>query len=881
MRVCGAALTLFGLLGAHTMLQTARDALFLARLPASHLPFAYLGVAVGAFLFGNVSTILVWRLGRRNALIAVVVLGACVTASFWAALAPGRTWLLYALYVWAGIFVAAAVVAFWLLASEMFTVAQGKRLFGIVGAGAALGALAGAAAAGAWASRFPPEPLLLASAAVQLATGLAPLALPATRAKGCLFCPFHNRVSFWTAVGTVRRHPYLLRVAALIAVSTITLMVVDYQFKAAAVAAVPRDRLGAFFGTANALFAGLVLVVQAFSGPVVRRFGVVAALGVLPALLLVGSLALPALGGLAAALAIKATGEGLEHSFHRAGSELLYMPLSVELRERVKMLLDGAIGRGSQALAAIGLLVLGAIGTVGPLPLGLLLAAGSAVWLLLVHRLRRPYVQLFRETLARGHIDTRLGFPELDVTSLEALVGALNSPDDGVVIAALDVLASKGKQKLVPALLLYHHSPPVLVSALNLLSHSVRRDHVPLVERLLRHDDDRVRTAAVRAWLAGGGSVTALDKRREDSSPVVRALIAVATRDARWIEELASGPADVRAALLDATEDAELVRRLADHGRVDMVAAAARAMKRLRDPRFLRELIAMLHTGPTRPAVREAILAFGDSALTALDEALGDPKTPVGVRRHLPRTVSRFRTVRAAEILLRHLERQEDGVVRYKILRGLGRMVTDDPLLRLDRAPVRRVALATARKLHRYWVWRARLARETARSGMHETECGRLLLRLLDDKQRLGLERLFRLVALEHPRERVIDLHAAMVAGDTQQRANALEVLESLIRSELREWMRPLVEDLDDDARLAWVSARLPEIPVSREEVLREMLAVGDDTLRTLAAYHAAELGLRALRPEVEEVGASSPRAQGLLSDAIATFRGPEGAHAG
>src|SRR5260221_6843918 len=45
-----AFVTIFGILAAHTLLETARDALFLARLPASRLPWVYLiiaGVAVG------------------------------------------------------------------------------------------------------------------------------------------------------------------------------------------------------------------------------------------------------------------------------------------------------------------------------------------------------------------------------------------------------------------------------------------------------------------------------------------------------------------------------------------------------------------------------------------------------------------------------------------------------------------------------------------------------------------------------------------------------------------------------------------------------------------------------------------------------------------
>ncbi|MEO1232841.1 MAG: hypothetical protein AAFZ18_28490, partial [Myxococcota bacterium] len=43
--VTRSALSLFGLIAGHTMLETARDALFLSRIPADRLPIANLAVA--------------------------------------------------------------------------------------------------------------------------------------------------------------------------------------------------------------------------------------------------------------------------------------------------------------------------------------------------------------------------------------------------------------------------------------------------------------------------------------------------------------------------------------------------------------------------------------------------------------------------------------------------------------------------------------------------------------------------------------------------------------------------------------------------------------------------------------------------------------------
>ena len=71
--------TLFGILAAHTVLETARDALFLARLPASQLPWVYIAMAVAAVLISQVPAQgLRAKLGRHG-LSASLLLMALVT----------------------------------------------------------------------------------------------------------------------------------------------------------------------------------------------------------------------------------------------------------------------------------------------------------------------------------------------------------------------------------------------------------------------------------------------------------------------------------------------------------------------------------------------------------------------------------------------------------------------------------------------------------------------------------------------------------------------------------------------------------------------------------------------------------------------------------
>ena len=65
--------TLLGMLAGHSMLETARDALFLARLPPSQLPWAYLAIAVLAVALSQGPWRLTGRGGGRYGVSAVLV----------------------------------------------------------------------------------------------------------------------------------------------------------------------------------------------------------------------------------------------------------------------------------------------------------------------------------------------------------------------------------------------------------------------------------------------------------------------------------------------------------------------------------------------------------------------------------------------------------------------------------------------------------------------------------------------------------------------------------------------------------------------------------------------------------------------------------------
>src|SRR5262249_32857830 len=100
-----------------------------------------------------------------------------------------------------------------------------------------------------------------------------------------------------------------------------------------------------------------------------------------------------------------------------------------------------------------------------------------------------------------------------------------------------------------------------------------------------------------------------------------------------------------------------------------------------------------------RTAARAGLRALGDPALEHAARLLAAADTPPPVRRHLPRTISAFRSARAADLLVAQLARETDGRVVYKILRGLGRLRADDPAIAVDRPTLMAVAERTLRRM--------------------------------------------------------------------------------------------------------------------------------------------------------------------------------------
>jgi HEAT repeat protein len=682
---------------------------------------------------------------------------------------------------------------------------------------------------------------------------------------------------------TIWAGPYLRRVAAVILAATVTFTLVDFVFKLTVDRYVGPGEMGAFFSSVYLTLNVLSLFFQLFIVSFLfRKVGVNAALAVVPALILATATGFALAGGLGLVLVLKGADGSLRHSLYRTGTELLFVPISGELRSRVKGFIDVLGQRGGQALGAILILmVLSATTREGAYAL---LACGTAgVWLYLTLDLKKHYLDLFRETLGKEAVATRREFPALDMASLETLLATLNASDDRQVVAALEILALEEKLGVVPALLLYHPSPAVVTRALELFAEAGRSDFLPLADRLLTHGDPGVRAAALRVLSALRPDPQVLRQGLQDPAQEVKVtagvgLLAAGEENGKiaGILDRASreGSEEVRVSLARAIKAHPgpafdgILKDLLRGGETEVRLEAVRAIRESRNPAFLPSLIALLSARSLREEVRGTLVSFGPQGLARLEEALKDPGLPHGVRRQLPQTIGGFGSSQAAGILLAHLLTERDGMIRFKVLRALGRWRNDQPHLPLDTAVLERSLHQTLSAGFRFMSWRRALEAGARGISSRGAETHELLVLLLRDKQDHALERLFRLLNLYAANDEFRGIFRGLHSPRKESRASSRELLEHLLFSPLRRPMLTLVDDLLEPPESFFSDEEGWEHHAPYGTVLGELLDSGVESLSSLAAVQIGSLGLVELGPRLSRCQPLSGAHLEVLRDA-------------
>lgn len=153
----------FLLLTSYYLLKTVREALILSESGAAVKTYSSAGQALLLLLIVPAFGALASRVNRIQLIQSVTLFFASHLVIFYMlGIAGFHQGVIY--FLWVGIFNVLVIAQFWAFANDIYTPAQGKRLFPLVGLGASLGAWIGALVAGRLVKDLGPFPLLLIGA---------------------------------------------------------------------------------------------------------------------------------------------------------------------------------------------------------------------------------------------------------------------------------------------------------------------------------------------------------------------------------------------------------------------------------------------------------------------------------------------------------------------------------------------------------------------------------------------------------------------------------------------------------------------------------------------------------------------------------------------
>ena len=869
--------SLFLIISSYVTGKVARDALFLARFKAVQLPYAdiacalLVGIVIAAYLR------IARRSSLRNLLIGSQLFFAANCALFWILARYYRfVWLFPVFYVWVGIFGVLAPTQIWTLANYVLTTREAKRIFGMVGGGAIAGWIFAGFLSKTLVKAFGTESLLLAMAVLILIcpllvvliwrSGEAELGQSDEEAKQASAEAPRNLLD---SMRLVFSSSYLTAIAGVIWVSSFVTTFTGWQFKAIAKQfLVKQDALAILFGDFNFYAGVLSLIFQLLlTTRCLRKFGISTTLFVLPLAVFAGSLGVLMWGTLTAVIFLKGCDQVLRYSLDKSTAELLYLPLPGRLKLQVKWFIDTVIWRLGDGFAGLTVLIFATYLHLAARQMSWISLILVSAWIAAVMVVRKQYVVTLKESISKHCVDSNEAWaPVLDRSTATLLASNLSASDPKDILYALSLFEVERQRAAHPVIrgLLKHYAPEVRQKAIAILSAAADKTVLPEVQELLKDPEPSVRTEAL-LYLTHHAHVDPLMLIEElgdfaDFS-VRSAMVAYLARpgEAQNLETARkildgmateTGPEGVRnrveaARLLGVLPDCfdPLLAVLLSDKEKSVVQQAIQSVGTLRKRRLVPELLDCLADPQLAKESCKALSSFKDGIVGALRDYLGDDTIVVEVRREIPGILVNIATPAAARVLQENLL-QSDTALRFRIICALNKVHRLHPEIEPDTQMLETVLAAEILGHYRSY----QILGMLGPAAQSEDPVARALKESMDQE----LERIFRLMGLLYPRLDVYTAYIGLQSKNVSVYDNALEFLENILKSPLREMLVPLLDGRVTVVERAGIANRLVRAKIENQEEAVTALVCSEDTwLRSCGAYAIGALGIKSLEEQL------------------------------
>lgn len=799
----------FLIAAAVTVIKTLRTTDFLVRMGVGGLPIAYLLAAIVTWLVVLFHARVQFRTSLRAVVTGSLVLfGLTGLALQWAlGTRAGKlsAVLPYVYWVWASVLVVALLTHFWMAASERFDPREAKRLMGFLSWGGILGGVLGGLLVGLL-SRTPLRAWLLPFACVLLFGGAAaaraaftlPQREPAAteRAASAGEGRDGQKPGFKDSFEAVRKNRFLALVAGIVAIGVVVSTCIEFQYLSASFLRFSGDRqaLQAFFGFFDVVLTVFALLPNLLiGGYLVKKMNAARVLLLPPGVLLAASLAVLRMPfGLLSGMVIRASDESMAFAVNQSVRELLYIPVPARLRHTAKPFIEMFVSQMARVAGAIVLLAFALALNMrieGLTPVFNPALAHKVSWVVLA--LLIPWAVMSIRA-GRAYLDT-----------LRESIHPLWPRADRDLAAKVDVEQAKLVFDTVDSL-----NVSSALYALHLFDLLARDELTPEVRKILAERSGEVRAATVADRFEAEGSahfLDALDGFRPETLLAEVPLIMSSDEYQRvmmaYLRRIRKGGPGAEVEKMEmakaigltdpASPLASELHFLIDDESPRVARLALKSAARLGREDHIPAVIRKLGDPATMADAADTLQKYGDRALPALEKKMNDLSQGLPMREAAVGVLARIGTPGGLRALAEELE-YGSGALDRAVIDVLDRLRSEGAAIPLSAAAAEGKLRSLARD---YCLTYLELRRQAPGEGA--TPSGhRLAGRLQAD-----LADIFKLLGLTYPQEGVRTAYQNITSGGRRAAAHAVEWLDNALKSDIRELVVPLVEDLDPDER--------------------------------------------------------------------------------
>ena len=855
-----------------------RDTLFLNKYKGDRLmlSFMYIGVAIlvstATFFYTKRSSFY-----RMDKLIKVTFsIGIVFTLIFVGLVNNEISAAFGSLYIFIELLGAFMMFQFWSFTNELLDSREAKRVLGFVGCGGIIASMAVGGSVGKLAVLLGKVQYLLFINAFcmmlcmlivhymgkkyqsRLQRGVISKTLNPKQAKAA------------TTQVSISKTPYVKYIAIMIALIYVVVTLVDYQFKVVASDKISDpQKLAAYFGFVYSIFGGVFsLFFQLVATSRLLKFSIFMSLGILPAILTLSSIffiAVPPelmMFGLAAPLVAitmaKSGDSAFRYTINDAAIQLLYIPLDPKVKSRTKAIIDGMVKPIFIGVSGFILLAVSYLGKAGIVSsdvklISWIVTVIGILWLGTIVGIRSRYLSVLIDNIKKKRFGTNQFTMQPNV--LQSIVQkAIESGDEEDLSMAIDMVESSGNSALGRDFisLLSKATPKIKVKILALMRRMESRHNAYNILKLFNDPDDEVRREAILTY-----GYSQMEKSIKYISPFLEnenirireaavialikyAGVAGAMTAGAYLKAFLESDDDVKRAsaayilgeLGQKNMDQQLFALLNDPN-PNVRRIAVNAASKIDSNVFIPKLFYMLFDRGVSFDVAKVLSRFGNRILAPAADILSNRLESYRLKSEVAKMLGDIYTSESLELLASSLESESDEL-RNIVLNSMKKLLSKIEKVTLDKNELKTLLL---KEIYQYF---QTLYFSVQISKHLKTDC---LSGVTATKLNNCYQRIFSILSLMYGNSLFDNIYFNITRKfvSPTQRANALEIVDTIVDKEIRPIIVPLIESRSVDEELSLGHTFFNIKQTEMLDIIETFMTDDSEWVRSVTLYAVAQ----------------------------------------